>query len=311
MKKSRCFLIAGFVFILLMVPGSLLADGSSSYVVYSVIGNICKVNGSTKSGLQPRMQVLPSTKVSIPKGCALTIIDREAGKMYSIARVGTNTVEALVKSVSAPKNLSKQYMGYLVKQLFDKDNHKLIHPNAYMQSTATAYRSETKDSFFLESVLNLVNESATKKIEDAFCQQSTILYTGYNVKFDIVSCATDMPIGGTVTEGESCYLRVSNLSEKPLFCNVVNIDTLAHKSLLLPIDRAVTCSNLLVPADGEVDFKSEPFVFSSSKSKETFLLFATEEPVDFSILLSKNVGKTGKWSSMMPLGVYRKIVLTR
>jgi hypothetical protein len=311
MIRNRKLILAGVMFLLLMIPDALFANNNNMYVVYSVIGNVYKINGNSKSILKPRMQVESSTVVMIPKGSAVTLIDRVGGKMFAMAKIGTSDVGSLIQSVTTPKSLSKQYMGYLIKQLFNKDTEKLIHPNAYMQSTATAFRSETKDSLFLESVSNLIKSPADKTIEKMLCDQNTILFTGYNVKFDIISCATDMPISGIVPDNESCYLRISNKSTTPLFCNVVNIDSLSKKSLLLPIDSAVTCANLLIPANGEVDFKSEPFIFSSPKSRETFLLFATEEPVDFSILLSKQFSVSGRWTSFMPLGVYRKIIYTK
>ena len=311
MIKNRKLIFAGVMFFLLVFPNVLFAGTNNLYVIYSVIGNVYKINGNSKSNLRPRMQVESSTVIMIPKGCAISIIDRVGGKMYSIAKIGTSDVGSLIQSVITPKSLSKQYMGYLIKQLFNQDTEKLVHPNAYMQSTATSFRSETKDSLFLESVCNLIKLREDKNVEQMLCDQNAILFTGYNVKFDIISCATDMPISTTVAEGESCYLRICNKSTTPLFCNVVNIDSLSKKSLLLPIDSAVTCANLLVPENGEVDFKSEPFIFSSSKSKEAFLLFATEEPVDFSILLSKKLSVSGRWTLFMPLGVYRKIIYTK
>lgn len=311
MIKNRKLIFAGVMFFLLITPNVLFAVNNNLYVVYSVIGNVYKINGNSISNLRPRMQVESSTMVMIPKGSAITIIDRTGGKMYSMAKIGTSDVGSLIQSVVTPKSLSKQYLGYLIKQLFNKDTEKLVHPNAYMQSTATSFRSETKDSLFLESVSNLIKSGADKNIEKMLCDQNTILFTGYNVRFDIISCATDMPISGIVAEGESCYLRICNKSTTPLFCNVVNIDTLSKKSLLLPVDSAMTCANLLVPENGEVDFKSEPFIFSSAKSKEAFLLFATEEPVDFSILLSNKLSLSGRWTSLMPLGVYRKIIYTK
>ena len=52
------------------------------------------------------------------------------------------------------------------------------------------------------------------------------------------------------------------------------------------MDEAASCAHLLVPAKSTVSFKSEPFIFSEEPMKETFILIATQDPVDFSILMS-------------------------
>jgi hypothetical protein len=51
-----------------------------------------------------------------------------------------------------------------------------------------------------------------------------------------------------------------------------------------------------------VSFKSEPFIFSEEPMKETFILIATQEPVDFSILMNPIPRHAGK---PMKSGFYR------
>ncbi|MCH4156336.1 MAG: hypothetical protein LKF31_08540 [Muribaculaceae bacterium] len=308
MTKNKKYLLFVFVMVLL-IPFTVSAAKGHVYIVYSVIGDVYKINGGTKSKLSACTQLEAAQNVQIPKGCAVTLLDRESNKMYSSCKIGTNTVSNLVESVANPKSLSSQYMGYIVKLLFEQKKSKDIHPNAYMQSTATSYRSATNnDSTFLNAVLKSIRSSFNSNYEQTLRGKGTVLSTSYNVNFDIISCVTGMPVAGRISGGESCYFRIRNKSNTPLYCNVLNIDSLSNKSLLLPIDSAMTCSNLIVPSDGEVDFKSEPFVFSTAKSLETFLLLATEEPVNFSVLLVKKYEIINSNKSEMPVGIFRKFV---
>jgi len=305
-KNNRELLLT--ILLSLLIPLTSLAANNRVYVVYSVIGDVYKVNGTNKSKLNAGTILDATQNLQISKGCAVTLLDRENNKMYATCKVGNSSVTSLVESVANPKSLSTQYMGYIVKRLFEQKKSSSIHANAYMQSTATSYRSESNDSIFLNSVLKSIRNNITDTFEKTLCGKSTVLSTNYNVTFDIISCATGLPVFGTVNDGESCYFRINNKSDIPLYCNVLNMDTLSNKSLLLPIDSAMTCSNLIVPPDGEVDFKSEPFVFSSVKSLETFLLLATEEPVNFSVLLMKKYGVSTIKTTDIPVGIYRKFI---
>jgi hypothetical protein len=84
----------------------------------------------------------------------------------------------------------------------------------------------------------------------------------------------------------------------------LDIDEKGNKYLVLPVDSAATCAHLLVPPMSTISFKSDPFIFSDNPIKETFILMATQDPVDFSILM--NPIKKGR-AKPIKLGVSRNI----
>ena len=210
------------------------------------------------------------------------------------------------KAAKAPKNLSKQYLSYMVKQLFSKESKNLSHPSAYMQATATSYRATARDSFLLNRLASMAEMTAS--VESSLIQPKNLLSSDLDVRFDLVSCETGEPINPEVDVFTNCYVRVTNRTEEPLYVNVLDIDERGNKYLVLPVDEAATCAHLLVPAGCTVAFKSEPFEFSEANSRETFLLVATEEPVDFSILMSPIRGNGG---DQMKSGIYRVSYLTK
>jgi hypothetical protein len=291
----------------LLYPSGYAQNKEKNYTVYSVIGDVYLTYGQKKSRVKPRLSIKSSDVVIASKGSALNLLDEEKSILYSLAPVGKSSMSnILARQKSASKSLTKQYLSYLMKKLFSKESQNMIHPDCYMQITGTSYRSEGTDSIFLSSVWNKFDNSENQ-FEQTACQSNVFPQTDYDVTFSIVSCETGLPIDKDVRTNESCYVRVNNKTLIPLYVNVLNIDAEGKKYLLLPMDEAATCAHLLVPGQSEVDFKSEPFIFDGNPSDETFLLFAVDSPVDFSILLNP-ITKDAKQRNPMAVGVFKKMV---
>ncbi len=283
---------------------SLGSTVAQTYTVYSVVGTAKVVKGKSTVPLTARQQVSAATRLLIERESAVTVLDEKNSKTYYFSTEGSNTVAQLVdKSRGKAKNISRQYMSYLVKQLFDSGSSKMSHPDTYMQVTATSYRSTSLDSMLLASLTRLLPHDAGLTTERYLCAPDTQIGSELDVSFDLVSCDTGYVIEGQVPAGTGCYIRVHNHSAEALYVNVLDIDDQGGKYLVLPVDSAATCSHLLVPPVSTVSFKSEPFIFEKGDyDKETFLLVASPEPVDFSILMSPIRGG----HKPMRIGMYKK-----
>ena len=268
---------------------------AADYLVYSVVGTAKVYEGSKPVALSARKTLTASSRLVIGKESAVTVLDEVNSKMYSFTTEGTNTVGALLKAAKAPKNLSKQYLSYMVKQLFSKESKNFTHPSA-----------TARDSFLLNRLASMSDQAVA--VESSLIQPKNLLSTDMDVRFDLVSCETGLPVNPEVDVNTNCYVRVTNGTEEPLFVNVLDIDERGNKYLVLPVDEAAICAHLLVPARSTVAFKSEPFEFSEANSRETFLLVATEEPVDFSILMNPIRGNGGE---QMKSGIYRAAYKTK
>lgn len=287
---------------LMLVPFSLMLR-AQTYTVYSTIGNTRVVDGKRSMLLLPRRQVSRNTKLYIGAESAVTLIDEKNSRMYPFSTEGTYTVGQLVDNAKTrAKNISKQYMSYLIKQLFSDGSQQMIHPDAYMQVTATSYRSASSDSMLLCRIAQDVITTGDNTVEQQLCLPERKLTSDMDVHFELVSCDTGFALENNVKGNTGSYVRVYNNTEEVLYVNVLDIDEQGHKYLVLPVDEAATCAHLLVPPMSTVSFKSDPFIFSEEPMKETFILFATQEPVDFSILMNpipRHVGKS------MKSGLYR------
>jgi hypothetical protein len=293
--------------IILMLTIGLCAQ-AASYVVYSVVGDVKIFDGKKNVTLTARKSVTDMSKLIIDAESAVTVLDEVHSKMYSFTTPGTNTVKQLIAKAKAPKNLSKQYLSYMVKQLFSKESKNLSHPSTYMQATATSYRATSKDSFLLNKLEAIFMKRSGNSVESSLIQPQNKVESDLDVRFELISCATGLPVDRNVDVATSCYIRVTNSTDDPLYVNVLDVDANGNKYLVLPVDEAATCSHLFVPGNSTVSFKAEPFEFSEPKSKETFLLIATEEPVDFSILMNPIRGNGG---STMKSGIYRMFYETK
>ena len=253
--------------------------------------------------LKARKVVSDQTTLQLGEESAVTVIDEKNAKMYSFTSPGVNTVGNLIKALKGrSKNLSKQYLSYVVKQLFSDDSEKMSHPNTYMQATATAYRSSSNDSLLLNQLGHLLGGTTTS-LDSLLIDPKTSVATDYDIQFDLVDCTTGMVLDGTIAPNTSCYLRVTNRTADLLYMNLLDIDKQGNKYLVLPMDAAATCAHLLVPAMSTVSFKAEPFIFGDEPSDETLVLMAVREPVDFSIVM--DTMKTGGKSTMQ-VGLNRR-----
>lgn len=293
------------IFILLFFSFPLLAIGQK-YVVYSVVGSVNYLQSGHYVKLTPRKHISSTTKLRIGQESAVTLLDEQNSKMYSLTNEGTYTVSQLIgKAKKRERNLSKKYMAYMMKMLFAKGSQNMSHPDTYMHATATSYRSENNDSSLLSSIYRITDAPNTYNMEKIICERNQIIDTDFDVKLEIVSYVSGQPIEDKVIGSTSSYVRVKNTSSIDLYVNVLNIDEHGNKYLVLPVDEEASCAHLFVPANSTVSFKSEPFIFSNNPSKETFFLVATEKPVDFSILMNpicKSEAQPNK------IGIYRNFI---
>jgi len=277
---------------------------AQTYTVYSVVGSAKIVKGKGTSPLTARQQINNATRLMIGPETAVTVLDEKNSRTYYFASEGTHTVGELVeKTRSRAKHVSRQYMSYMVKQLFDSGSSKMSHPDTYMQVTATSYRSASQDSMLVASLTQLLPQGTGVTTEQYLCAPDTQIGSEFDVSFDLVSCDTGYLVEGQVPAGTGCYVRVHNHSDEALYVNVLDIDDQGGKYLVLPVDSAATCAHLLVPPLSTVAFKSEPFIFEKGNyDNETFVLVSSLEPVDFSILMNPIRG--GR--KAMKTGLYKK-----
>ena len=280
--------------VILMIAIVALSAVGKSLTVYSVTGEVKKrVNGKwvvLVSGNTLRQ----GDVVSVGEESALTVLDEDNCKMIYLTERGRKSVKEWVKGAAGSKSLTRQYVSYLCRQLVNVGSTKMSHPDTYMQATATVYRSLSTDSLLLWSVSHALSA----------CDE--VPHSDLDVTFDLVTSVDNVTVNREVTGDTGCYVRVCNNAAEHVYVNVLNIDTEGNKYLVLPVDELSLCAHLLVPPHTTVAFKSEPFVFENETGEESFLLIATREPVDFSVLMNPFTEGDGK---KIDTGLSRKTII--
>ena len=286
---------------------------AQSYTVYSVTGRVTMAgNKSSPRSVKPRSVLRDADRITIGMESAVTIIDEKNNRMHSLTLQGTDNVRSLIiKEKNKTKNLSREYVSYLVKQLFSKGSMSTSHPGTYMHATATSFRATSNDSLLVNRIVGYVVQQVTMvgfSPEEALYLDPREIGTDFNVEFDLISHETGEPVASETASATSCYIRVKNKEAFPIYVNILNIDKDGTKYLVLPVDEAALCAHLLVPPETTVRFMEDPFILPDDVSKEMFMLVATQEPVDFSILMNPmKIGNAG----VMRVGIHRKFVKTQ
>ena len=286
---ARHHQLATLCFIIIMLLGASHTASAQKYMVYSVVGKAYIQQGNRFVPLPAHKYINKSARLKITSESAVTILDEAKLKMYSFTREGTNTIADLLDlSSKRTKSLTKQYMSYIMKHIFDPKVQKMTHPDAYMQVTGTSYRAESIDSMFMARVVDILSEGTMPggTPEQKIVNPANRFISDYDVSLELIDTQTGKPLHNDIAPNTACYIRVKNNTEETLYVNVLNVDTKGNKYLVLPMDEEATCSNLLVPAKCTVGFKTEPFITSDVPSTDSFLLVATDEPVNFSILMN-------------------------
>ncbi len=281
------------------------APAVASYLVYSVTGEVYVMNKGRKVALSARKTLRSTDVVEIGEESALTLLDEVNSQMIYLTSKGKSQLKSFVNSAkSASKSLTSQYAGYIKKQLLNAGSKKMSHPDTYMQATATSYRSQATDSLLLASIVEMLS-AGSEGAENVVCSPQSVIPTNLDVDFDLVRCDDGSAVVKAVKGNTGCYVRVRNNTAEQVYVNVLNIDEKGEKYLVLPVDDASLCAHLLVPPMSAVSFKSEPFIFGEEQSNEAFMLVATKEPVDFSVLMSPI--KAEQRSKRLATGLCRKI----
>ena len=256
-------------FVLTLVVAVCMAMGATTaraqkYVVYSVVGKAYVQHGERFEPITARRYFTPKSRLKITEESAVTIIDEAKLKMFSFTRPGVNTVGSLIDlSSKRTKSLTKQYMSYLVKQLFNSNGKKMLHPDAYMQVTGTSYRAEATDSLMAARVVRIAAEGTAPEgtTEQQLFSSSNLIASDLDVQFELVDVQTGRPVGAHVAPNTACYVRVKNNTSEPLYVNVLNIDAQGNKYMVAPVatdasditDTSFT-ANWLAPEGITVDY---------------------------------------------------------
>lgn len=280
------------LFLALLAPLTLEAK-NDSYIVYSVTGKVYVVENKDYQSVTKGSTLKSGQRLSVHKGSSLCLIDKIRQKMYacSFQKTETKAVEEVVRDVRNPSSLTEQYCRYLMKKVFDKSSSQRVMANTVMQTFGNSYRGQSEDQLFINSLLAALYRDSIRGSE--WLHTATAFHNN-NDSIDCALVPTDSSLANSdkIVPNAQYYLRITNNSSRILFCNVLYCSPDGNNVLMLPVDSAHSCSDTLIPPYSTIDFDETKYEFDGLLTKESFVIVATDVPVNFTLLLSSMTKKT-------------------
>lgn len=141
-----------------------IASNAQSYSVFSVRGDVRVVKGKATAPIKLRQELEAQSRVAIPSTGKLILLDKANSKLYTINKPYSGTIANLLADDArcSMKNLSRQYLRYLVNQMAGKG--VIETRTCYMDRTASAYRDVEPDSTATDSTI-VVEENRQEATE--------------------------------------------------------------------------------------------------------------------------------------------------
>ncbi|MCB9017167.1 MAG: hypothetical protein WCU80_05370 [Paludibacteraceae bacterium] len=262
--------------------------------VYSTIGTAEIYKNGKWAKLEKRNGLTVKDIIRIGKNSALSILDKKAEKIYSIPESEAKSVGKSIESVKDKQQaVSAQFIQHAMKSMFNGESDKISH-----EAAGCTYRGDDTEHDIFRSIQTKLNGDSLSQIKNE--------QTDYSISFEIRNRETQEIITNDVKLGIQAFFRIKNNSNKPMYVNVLNIDSFGKRYVCLPMDDAQTMSHLLIPANCTIDLTDYPMEFTEPRGMNYMILIAAENPFDLRSISSGFSKTTEKGVlSSYPLGIYK------
>lgn len=285
MKKIAIALLASLFSVLLH---------AQDIYVYSSTGVAEVQKGSEWTKLKKRDVLSANDVVRIAQNSSLTLLDKKAEKMYAIPQSGAKKLATLLDELKGKQqNVTAQFFNHAMKSMFNGGSDRISH-----EAAGCTYRGDIVENDIAKSLFAKMNGTSLKG--------ATNQRTDYAISFELVEREGDNSIQGEAKIGGQAIFRVKNNGDKPMYVNVLDLDSEGETYVCLPMDDAQTMAHLLIPAESTIDLVDFPIEFTEPAGEERMVLIATEEPYDLRIVNRYLKENRVKQSSNYPVGLYVK-----
>ncbi|MBO4805917.1 MAG: DUF4384 domain-containing protein [Paludibacteraceae bacterium] len=286
MKKIALTLLAAFFCCLLH---------AQDIYVYSSTGSAEVQKGSQWNRLKKRDVLSADDVVRIAPNSCLTLLDKKAEKMYSIPQSSPKKLAVLIDELKGKQqNVTTQFFNHALKSMFNGGSDRISH-----EAAGCTYRGDI--------VENDIAKSLFAKMEGNSLKGASNQKTDYAISFELLERDGDNKnIQNEAKIGKQAIFRVKNNGDKPMYINVLDLDSNGDTYVCLPMDDAQTMSHLLIPAESTIDLIDYPIEFTEPAGEERMVMIATEEPYDLRIVNKYLKENRVKQTSSYPVGIYVK-----
>lgn len=262
--------------------------------VYSSTGTAEVQKGSEWSRLKKRDVLSSNDVIRIGQNSSLTLLDKKGEKMYSIPQSSAKTLSVLIDELKGKQqNVTSQFFNHAMKSMFNGGADRISH-----EAAGCTYRGDIVENDIAKSLFAKMNGTSLKG--------ATNQKTDYAISFELVEREGNRDIQNEAKIGGQAIFRVKNSGDKPMYVNVLDMDSNGDTYVCLPMDDAQTMAHLLIPAESTIDLIDFPIEFTEPAGQERMVLIATEEPYDLRIVNKYLKDSRVKQASTYPVGLYVK-----
>ena len=245
------------IFLLIAIlPISLML--AAQYYAYSCNGKVQVMRQGQWQEVFTGMELQETDLLQTEEYGKVVMIDRTNSKLYTIQSSEAKPIGTLISNLQqkTPKLFVEYVQGIFNKMLGVEEKQT----DGFDTEGGVTYRGEDENRAV---ALGLLNQHRSQ----------------YPLSMLLLDNQTMQPVRN-VREGQTVIVQVNNLSDTPLYINVIDIDSEGNKAAIFPADEHQTMLNLYIPALSNIRLYAYPIAFSPGNTIERLQLIAYPLPFD-------------------------------
>ena len=237
---------------------------NAQYYVSEINGEAFVRKGSGWEPAVRTMSVAVSDSLRTSDYSCLVILDRGAGRLYSLQTPQATTLGELIKG---QKKQSPSLVGEVVagiwNAMFGKNEKSM---EAYERGSGVTYRDEDDEKTIAQALVGTQRKDA-------------------NISLRMLDFTTGEPVEETMV-GQTVVAEVTNNTGRPLYFNIADFDSEGNVAPILPFDECQTMLHLYLPPYSVVRLYQFPIEFCEPRGVDRLVLVAYPKPFNLANVLN-------------------------
>lgn len=237
---------------------------NAQYYVSEINGEAFVRKGSGWEPAVRTMSVAVSDSLRTSDYSCLVILDRGAGRLYSLQTPQATTLGELIKG---QKKQSPSLVGEVVagiwNAMFGKNEKSM---EAYERGSGVTYKDEDDEKTIAQALVGTQRKDA-------------------NISLRMLDFTTGEPVE-EIMVGQTAVAEVTNNTGKPLYFNIADFDSEGNVAPILPFDECQTMLHLYLPPYSVVRLYQFPIEFCEPRGVDRLVLVAYPKPFNLANVLN-------------------------
>lgn len=266
----------------------LCVSAQSQYYAYTVNGEAQVMRGGEWKAVYSTMELQTTDLLRTSEYGHVTVLDRTNNKIYSLQTVDAKPIEQLISNVQPhTRRLMQEYIIGMYNKLFGIEEERT---KGMATQGGVTYRGEEEEREIARAILH--------------CRKGEL-----PVSFLLLDFQTRQPVE-RVREGQMVIVQFNNLSDTPLYMNIIDRDAEGTESAIFPLDEKQAILTLYVPAFSSVRMHEYPLTFAPAGTTDKLTLVAYPYPFELTnvVKLLKDTEIQQATGKTNPIGIYQQTI---